>query len=39
MTRNNETTPTYVVKLLLDLKVNDYRSVEKSMNVAYVCNS
>lgn len=34
MTRNNETTPTYVVKLLLDLKVNDYRSVEKSMNVA-----
>ena len=34
MTRNNETTPTYVVKLLLDLKANDYRSVEKSMNVA-----
>ena len=34
MTRNNETTPTFVVKVLLDLKANDYRSVEKSMNVA-----
>ena len=34
MTRNNETTPTFVVKVLLDLKPNDYRSVEKSMNVA-----
>ena len=34
MTRNNETTPTYVVKILLDLKPNDYRTVEKSMNVA-----
>ena len=34
MTRNNETTPTFVVKIDLDLKTNDYRSVEKSMNVA-----
>lgn len=34
MTRNNKTTPTYVVKVLLDLKPNDYRTVEKSMNVA-----
>ena len=34
MTRNNETTPTFVVKILLDLKPNDYRTVEKSMNVA-----
>ena len=34
MTRNNETTPTFVVKVLLDLKPNDYRTVEKSMNVA-----
>ena len=34
MTRNNETTPTYVVKVLLDLKANDYRTIEKSMNVA-----
>ena len=34
MTRNNETTPTFVVKVLLDLKTNDYRTVEKSMNVA-----
>ena len=34
MTRNNEPTPTYVVKILLDLKPNDYRTVEKSMNVA-----
>ena len=34
MTRNNETTPTFVVKILLDLKLNDYRTVEKSMNVA-----
>ena len=34
MTPNNETTPTFVVKVLLDLKANDYRTVEKSMNVA-----
>lgn len=34
MTRNNETTPTFVVKVLLDLKANDYRTIEKSMNVA-----
>ena len=34
MSRNNESTPTYVVKLLLDLKANDYRTVEKTMNVA-----
>ena len=34
MTRNNERTPTFVVKVLLDLKPNDYRTVEKSMNVA-----
>ena len=34
MTKSNESTPTYVVKLLLDLKPNDYRTVEKSMNVA-----
>lgn len=34
MTKSNESTPTYVVKLLLDLKANDYRSVEKTMNVA-----
>ena len=34
MTRNNKTTPTFVVKVLLDLKANDYRSVEKSINVA-----
>ena len=34
MTKSNESTPTYVVKLLLDLKANDYRTIEKSMNVA-----
>lgn len=34
MSYSNESTPTYVVKVLLDLKANDYRSVEKSMNVA-----
>ena len=34
MTKSNESTPTYVVKILLDLKPNDYRTVEKSMNVA-----
>ena len=34
MTRNNERTPTFVVKVLLDLKANNYRSIEKSMNVA-----
>lgn len=34
MTRNNETTPTFVVKIPLDLKTNNYRSVEKCMNVA-----
>ena len=34
MTKSNESTSTYVVKLLLDLKANDYRTVEKSMNVA-----
>ena len=34
MPNNDELTPTYVVKVLLDLKPNDYRSVEKSMNVA-----
>lgn len=34
MRNNDELTPTYVVKVLLDLKANDYRRVEKSMNVA-----
>ena len=34
MTNKKETTPTYVVKVLLDLKANDYRTVEKNMNVA-----
>ena len=34
MVNNKESTPTYVVKILLDLKANDYRTVEKSMNVA-----
>ena len=33
MTFGNEPTPTFVVKVLLDLKANDYRTVEKSMNV------
>ena len=34
MTHGKESTPTYVVKVLLDLKANDYRTIEKSMNVA-----
>ena len=34
MTFGNESTPTYVVKLLLDLKPNDYRTIEKTVNVA-----
>lgn len=34
MTFGKKSTPTYVVKVLLDLKANDYRTVEKSMNVA-----
>ena len=34
MAFSNKSTPTYVVKVLLDLKPNDYRIVEKSMNVA-----
>ena len=34
MSSDKESTPTYVVKILLDLKANDYRTVEKSMNVA-----
>lgn len=34
MAYGKKSTPTYVVKVLLDLKANDYRTVEKSMNVA-----
>ena len=34
MVFGKKSTSTYVVKVLLDLKVNDYRTVEKSMNVA-----
>lgn len=34
MAYGKKSTPTYVVKVLLDLKANDYRSVEKCMNVA-----
>ena len=34
MAYRKKSTPTYVVKVLLDLKPNDYRTVEKSMNVA-----
>lgn len=34
MAYGNKSTPTYVVKVLLDLKPNDYRTVEKTMNVA-----
>lgn len=34
MTFGKKSTPTYVVKVLLDLKENDYRTVEKNMNVA-----
>ena len=34
MAYGRKSTSTYVVKVLLDLKANDYRTVEKSMNVA-----
>ena len=34
MGSDKESTPTFVVKVLLDLKANDYRRFEKSMNVA-----
>ena len=34
MGNDKESTPTYVGKVLLDLKANDYRTIEKSMNVA-----
>lgn len=34
MTYSKKPTPTYIIKVLLDLKPNDYRIVEKSMNVA-----
>lgn len=34
MAYGKESTPTYVVKVLLELKANDYRTVEKTMNVA-----
>ena len=34
MTFGKKSTPTFVVKVLLDLKPNDYKTVEKSMNVA-----
>lgn len=34
MAFGNESTPTFVIKILLDLKPNDYRTVEKSINVA-----
>lgn len=34
MAFGNEPTPTFVVKIALDLKANDYRTVEKTMNVA-----
>ena len=34
MITDKETTPTFVIKIPLNLKSNDYRSVEKSMNVA-----
>lgn len=34
MTFGNEPTPTFVVKIPLDLKANDYRTIEKSVNVA-----
>ena len=34
MAYGNKPTPTYVVKIPLDLKTNDYRTIEKSMNVA-----
>lgn len=34
ITRNYESTSTFVVKIPLDLKPNNYRTVEKSMNVA-----
>ena len=29
MITDNESTPTFVVKVLLDLKPNDYRTIEK----------
>ena len=29
MGSDKESTPTYVVKVLLDLKANDYRTIEK----------
>ena len=34
MAYGRKSTPTFVVNVLLDLKSNDYRTVEKSMNVA-----
>ena len=34
MAFGKKSTPTYVVKVLLDLKANDYRTVKKSTNVA-----
>lgn len=34
MTYSKKPTPTYIIKVLLDLKPNDYRTIEKSMNVA-----
>lgn len=34
MAYGNDPTPTFVVTLDLNLKPNDYRTVEKSMNVA-----
>lgn len=34
MAFGNESTPTFVVKILVGLKANDYRTVEKSVNVA-----
>lgn len=34
MAYGNDSTPTFVVKIPLDLKPNDYRIVEKTVNVA-----
>ena len=34
MAYGNASTPTFVVKIPLDLKANDYRTIEKSVNVA-----
>lgn len=34
MAYGNDSTPTFVVKIPLDLKPNDYRTVEKTVNVA-----